>query len=591
MDKNTNTRHHAILLVSLLLGAFSAQAWQFNGAAGEIKANLDAVMAAEPDDCSPAAERASLFGDSLLNRLTEAVAPFGYFQAEITVQEDPAVKSCKGLVFDVVLNEPTRVALWDLSWQGEAQSEPELIAIVDALKFSKGDVLHTPQYQKLKSQLVSKAQSLGYLDSQFDQSEIEVNETSQQAQVRLVFDSGPLYHVGQIIFNQTPHFMNDALLSNMVRLKPGHVVKSRDIQLQLSALNDSNYFSQVSLKKINRTAKNPEQSPKINGLATVDLLFEVQPAKRIHYSIGLGYATDTGPRTTLEYRNDRVGKRAWQFKSQAKIAQTNQDLSFRLKIPSPNKPLNQWYLLDLGYLFEDIDRKQQETDKISISQNRSYSENWQNANFIDITNERFGFKGEAKTESLVFVPGVTWTWRQADDWIKARRGVRVEMTLQGADEALLSDVSFVQAEVKSKFIHGLGDRSRMIYHAQLGATHVNDFDKLPFSYRFYSGGDRTVRGYDYESLSPEDASGDLIGGKHVLTAGVEFEYQINEQWSWAVFTDAGNAFNDDFEVKHSAGLGIRWLSPLGPIRLDAAQPLNDDDVSGVKFHFTVGPDF
>ena len=310
----------------------------------------------------------------------------------------------------------------------------------------------------------------------------------------------------------------------------------------------------------------------------------------------MGFATDTGARTTLEYQNDRIGSKAYQFKSQAKIAETNQDLSMRLKIPSSSKPLKKWYTLDMGYLFKNIENKEQETQKLSVSQNRIYSEQWQNANFIDVTQVRFGFKGADKRSVLLFVPGVSWTWRQADDWVNARNGLSVQMTLQGASEGLLSDVSFVQADVKSKWIHPLGDKNRMIYRGQLGTTSVDDIRTLPFSYRFYAGGDRSIRGFDYESLSPVNSNNDLIGGKHVVALSAEFEHKWNADWGWAVFADAGNAFTEQLDWQQSVGFGVRWFSPLGPVRLDLAHPLSNDSLNSKKapsinVHFTIGPDF
>jgi translocation and assembly module TamA len=101
-----------------------------------------------------------------------------------------------------------------------------------------------------------------------------------------------------------------------------------------------------------------------------------------------------------------------------------------------------------------------------------------------------------------------------------------------------------------------------------------------------------VRGYDYKSLGPRDSTGAVVGGKHLVTGSLEIEQQVSGPWSAAVFVDTGNAFDDyaDINVATGVGAGIRWFSPLGPIRLDVAVPLANDAPDNFRIHVTLGPD-
>jgi translocation and assembly module TamA len=108
--------------------------------------------------------------------------------------------------------------------------------------------------------------------------------------------------------------------------------------------------------------------------------------------------------------------------------------------------------------------------------------------------------------------------------------------------------------------------------------------RLPVLYRFKAGGSRSVRGYSFESLSNNG-----IGSNNVITASAEVEMLFRPNWSAAVFVDSGNAFNDwgDIELKSGVGLGLRWYSIVGAMRLDIAHPL---DIEGDpwRLHFTIG---
>ncbi|MCZ9335591.1 BamA/TamA family outer membrane protein, partial [Klebsiella pneumoniae] len=90
----------------------------------------------------------------------------------------------------------------------------------------------------------------------------------------------------------------------------------------------------------------------------------------------------------------------------------------------------------------------------------------------------------------------------------------------------------------------------------------------------------------YQSLSPTNSDGDKIGGRYQFAVSAEYQYSIAEKWRVATFVDQGNAFNS-LEIptlKSAVGVGVRWVSPVGPIRVDVAHPLDGD--GGVRLHFS-----
>ncbi|HGG59361.1 MAG TPA: outer membrane protein assembly factor, partial [Gammaproteobacteria bacterium] len=174
--------------------------------------------------------------------------------------------------------------------------------------------------------------------------------------------------------------------------------------------------------------------------------------------------------------------------------------------------------------------------------------------------------------------------------IYAASGTWLQLRLRGASESLISDTSFVQPLVSGKWIHSFGNLSRVIARGALGATWVDDFSALPTSLRFFSGGDRTIRGYQYSIIGPTDPNDDVTGGKHLTEASLEYEYPIKENWSLALFYDVGDAFNDQPEYKAGVGVGLHWRSPIGPVRIDFGHGLNQPPGDNFRFHLTIGPD-
>lgn len=173
---------------------------------------------------------------------------------------------------------------------------------------------------------------------------------------------------------------------------------------------------------------------------------------------------------------------------------------------------------------------------------------------------------------------------------RTSKGRRYNFDVRGASDSLGSDTSFLQFKASGRWIHSLSERTRLLTRTRLGATLQDEFTELPASVRFFTGGDRSVRGYGFETLGPLDEQGKVIGGSHLVEAGIELERMIKDQWSVALFADTGSAFNGtDVNFSTGIGLGVRWYSPVGPIRLDFAHPL-DDATRSLRLHFSLGPD-
>jgi len=99
-----------------------------------------------------------------------------------------------------------------------------------------------------------------------------------------------------------------------------------------------------------------------------------------------------------------------------------------------------------------------------------------------------------------------------------------------------------------------------------------------------------VRGYGYQQISPENADGDNIGGRYLAVGSIEADYKVYKDYGLAAFFDVGDVANTtSFDLKRGVGIGFRWASPVGQIRLDLAHPLDDPD-SDFRIHFSLGPD-
>jgi translocation and assembly module TamA len=187
------------------------------------------------------------------------------------------------------------------------------------------------------------------------------------------------------------------------------------------------------------------------------------------------------------------------------------------------------------------------------------------------------------------MPGMNWTRTVADDRLYPRKGYRLSFLTRGALQQVVSDTSFLQLIGSGKGVLQFTDDWRAISRVNAGVSIMNDFDELPASVRFFAGGDSSIRGYAYKSLGPKE-DGDVVGGKNLLVGSLELERRLTAKWGVSAFVDSGNAF-DRFHVdpKTGAGVGVRWRSPVGPVRLYLAHPFAKHGEL-FRVHFVMGPE-
>ena len=214
---------------------------------------------------------------------------------------------------------------------------------------------------------------------------------------------------------------------------------------------------------------------------------------------------------------------------------------------------------------------------------------WERGIGLRMEQERFSV-GDDEGNSTLLLPSISFAKTHSTGGVDPRRGYSLQFGLQGAKEGLLSDIDLIHATAGARGLYTIWDKHRLLARAQLGALSSSDYSSVPPTLRFFAGGDQSVRGYGYRTLSPVDETGDYIGGRYLVASSVEYQYEFIDKWRAAVFVDHGDAvdsLSDPLET--SAGFGIRWVSPVGPIRVDIAQSLSDSD-EGFRIHFAMGPE-
>lgn len=550
----------------------SAIEYEITGVNDTIKGNIEAHLINKNYECDAIQSTITQQHQDMLEQIRQAIQPFGYFNASIQLNSE----QCDPLRLDIDKGPITTIK--ESIIETSATDDEQFNQLIKLHQLKPNKPLNQLKYQQLKNKLLDIASEKLYLDAHFTAQKITVFAEDNTANIELRLETGPRYKIGSTSIKTPSNFLDAALIERLVKIKSNSFITHSELYRMKQKLNSYGYFNQVLFEL--------DEAQKFDG--SVPLVITLTPAAKYDYSVGLGFSTDRGGQASFKYNNYRINTKGHQFSGQLNFSQINNELVSDYKIPSGSNPANKWFNIQLGYRDERTDNIESQTSKFGLSQTRIQNNRWQNINFIDVLHEKFD-TGVEQGESLLLVPGVSWSLTDADNLTRPKKGYKLQSEFKGASEDLLSDASFAQLSLFGKYIHSLGDKSRILYRAQLAATASSDFDELPTTYRFFAGGDTSIRGFDFESVSPLNSSGDLAGGKHLAVASVEFEHQFANQWAWAAFTDFGDAFSDDFAFKYSVGTGVRWFSPIGPIRVDVGVPM-DQEENDFRLHITIGPD-
>lgn len=509
------------------------------------------------------------------DQLRAALEAYGWYRPTVQGNLTRTADGTWRAHYTVATGPPLPVGAVELNLYGPGRDDAALLAAVAAFPLRPGDRLRHAAYEAGKDTLAGAALDRGYLDARFRVHRVEVDLDTYRARVVLDFDTGVRYRFGAVAFDQT--VLRPGLLQRFVPFDRNDPYTAADVLALQNALADSPYFASVDV----RTSRRQDQPD------VVDLHVNPQARKRSRYRVGGGFATDSGPRLTAGYERRYVNDRGHRLNSELRLAPVDSAFTSTYAIPR-GKPATDSYELGLAAKRTDTDTSRADSYTLGFART-GVRRGWREALGVDYLVESFE-TGQDQGRTALLMPSARWTRVDAADPVRPRQGRRLRVEMRGASAAVGSDVDLVQLRAGVKQIVSLGERQRVLLRADAGTSWTGDFDALPPSLRFYAGGDQSVRGYDLDSLGPEDDAGDVVGGRHLAVVSGEYELRVHDQWAVAAFYDAGNAFDfGDANLRHGAGVGVRWLSPVGPVRLDLARALSEPGTP-LRFHLTIGPD-
>lgn len=620
-------RPHAVFIkttLSVMAFACALSAWSFDvrvdGLQGEPKDNVEALLTPIREKASP--PRKHTYRSQVDKAIRRGLEALGYYQYEIryrwvkpdsaqtqaqassdkpsttddnTPQPQPNVdptsdKASKNaarkektlLVARVKLGEPVRITSATLTIEGEKNTRRSHFRRLQRRLPKPGTQLNHGEYTDFKAAVERTAMRYGHFDGTFIQSELLVDAEKNEGQWLLVYDPKERYKFGDVDF--TGSQIRKSILQNLVPFETGEPYLSDDVAELNRRLSATGWFNSIVVTPdITAGRKSNDKQLPVHA--------RVSPKVKNSVETGLGYSTDVGPRGRLIWKKPWLNDSGHSLEAAGDISKLEQMLDLTYKLPLEENALEQFWMFGGGYKHEDLNDTKADSLTFAATRRWDLYEGWQKGIALKFRLDDFT-QGSLDNKTMMVYPEFSLSRTRSRGGLMPKWGDSQRYTIGYANQMWGSDIDALMLEAQYTLIRTFARKHRFVLRSHLGWIETGDFNDVPPDLRYFAGGDRSIRGYDYESISPKDENGDLTGASKMITGSIEYQLRVKGKWWGAVFFDIGRA-DTNFEfsnLKKGAGIGVRWESPLGPIKLDIAKPVGDSEENGIQFYIGLGPE-
>jgi translocation and assembly module TamA len=424
---------------------------------------------------------------------------------------------------------------------------------------------------------------------------VVADHRTNMVDVTLQVEAGPAATLGVPYITGTER-IDPEFARYMTGIRPGEQYDPERIARSRQRLQDLGVFASVSV----------EEGESVGPDGVLPLTFVLSERKRHLVGAGASYSTIDGATLQGYWMHRNLFGHAESLRFDAELSrlgaddldQFSYDLLTTFRRPGVFTP-NTDMTLKLEAEREDVDPYEATSFSGKVGLEHRFSPTLLGATALngewDSIDDAFG-----KREYLLVSLPSKLDYDGRDNRLDPTRGIRAVLEAEPFTDIKAGTLALVTDGTLAGY-YGIGARDRLVFAARgsLGTIVGGDTEDIPATRRFFLGGGGSIRGYEYRSVGPRE-NGEVVGGLSYFETSLELRFRVTDTIGIVPFIDAGAAYKDPIpnfseDVRIGAGVGLRYYTPLGPLRFDIAVPLNDEDDSlnfdSVAFYVGLGQSF
>lgn len=509
---------------------------------------------------------------------TDALAAEGHFSASVKSRIETPPGGHTLVTLSVEPGDRTQVSQVDLGFRGPVLAGEDgakrQAAVREHWRLAPGTVFRQADWDAAKNEALARLARGRYAAASIAESEALIDPEARTAHLKLQLDSGPVFHAGPTVVSGLRRYPS-AVVENLNPLRPGEPYDAQKLDQFQRRLLETRYFNAVHV------AVDP--NPELAAAAPLRVNVIEAPSQRL--DTGISFSTDLGLGVTVDYSNVNIFDSAWRLRPRLALNEKEQELAVNLD--TPPRPGGVWHTYTTRMQRRDIE------GEVTREAMAGFAHNWgleSTPSQVSVSThfERRSVEGLTSEDNHAVFLGYRKTFRTTDDLVSPRRGVLGTAEI-GASVPGLASREFVRVRGKVNWLLPFGARNDVLVRAEAGAVIAESRAGVPSSFLFRTGGDQSIRGYAFESLGLAQGLA-VVGARYLALASAEYTRWVTDSLGAAVFIDAGDAFDDPaaFTLAIGYGVGVRWRSPIGPLRADIAYGERSEKL---RVHFSVGFNF
>ena len=532
-----------------------------------------------------------------LERIKTYYSSQGFYHAQIS---SPEITHLFGneVVVEIQIDEGPSMNVSEVTLLvNDESSGPWHRELLRVMPLQVGSRFASPTYQDIEKAVVRYLSDWGYPKARVDL-KARLDKSTNLGTVSVEVHTGPICFFGPIALEGNEGVADDVIYRE-VTFNAGERFNGSKIQETQQRLFALDLFQFVDL-----TVENMEGDD-----TSLPIRILVKEAKKQTVRVGFGYGTEDEFRGQLQWeiRN---------FLGDGRRLQVNAKASSIVQLLQ-GKFLQPYFLSPRSYL--TLDGGIEHENQVSFENQKEYLDPVINYKWNERLSSFVGYNLEAnrllnvelqptvegpqdQENENYYVSSILQgnAWEHVDVPANPRRGLRFFETLEWASIGLGSEVDYVKLVLEGRGYLPLSKYGVLAAKLKWGGIQtLENTESIPIFKRFFAGGADSVRGYPYQKLGPLDPNGNPIGGMTLVEGSLEWRFPLLKSFEGVLFTDFGNVFERSFEVlwsnlHYTAGCGIRYLTLVGPLRLDFGYQLNPPDqdfFNPYQFYFSIGQAF
>ncbi|MAJ08559.1 BamA/TamA family outer membrane protein [Ponticaulis sp.] len=532
-------------------------------------------------DARRQAERASGIINNILNSR-------GYYAPEITALVETGTVNSP--VIEVNPGPRFRIAGLNLAFAGRGAEEDEIQEAMSEIGVSEGDIAIPAEIIDVERQLSQFFQNEGYAFADVSNRRVRGDREAATLNITYTLDVGDRVRLGETVLPEDSETDAEYILG-LQPFEQGEIYSPSKLSSYAARLNELRTFRIANVRLSDEpTGESPE------GDAIHDVVVTLTERERNTVAVGASIATDVGVGFSLDYTRRNFTGRGDTLTAELDFAQLEQEIEVEWRRPN-----------ELGYgrnIVLSTSLSNEETDgfdrqqfgvsaALEVSQSPDFTYTFGATASLIHEEDDFGAR-DLQLLGLFLAARLD----RSNDFLNPTRGWRLDGRIDPNVSFGGEESQFIRAETQARaYWPVLGDDDLVLAgRVKVGTVYGADIDALPSDSRFYSGGGGSVRGYGYQAIGPRSADDDPIGGRALLETSVEARWQVRPQIGIVGFVDGGSVSRTEVpnfsELRFGAGVGVRYLTPAGPLRIDIATPLDRSEFDDpVQVYIALGQAF